>query len=142
GTAGGGPNIIDWHVSDGHPRLQAMTLAKALLTSGDGQFSLQEVVLGAPETNEVLVQIEASGVCHTDLDMLNRRFPHIMGHEGAGVVEAVGSAITHVSPGDPVLLNWAIPCGQCFQCVQGRENLCAARPYVPRERRQWNGKPI
>jgi len=119
-----------------------MTTAKAILTSGDGQYSLQEVVLGDPQPNEVLVAIKASGVCHTDLDMLNRRFPHIMGHEGAGVVEAAGSAITHVRPGDAVLLNWAIPCGQCFQCVRCRENICAARPYVPRERRQWNGTPM
>ena len=116
--------------------------SKSLVTGGDGLFSLETVELGDPAANEVLVEIKASGVCHTDLDMLNRRFPHVMGHEGAGVVLAAGANVDHVGPGDPVLLNWAIPCGECFQCRAGRENICAARPHVPHERRSWNGRPL
>src|ERR1700759_3477852 len=119
-----------------------MTTAKALLTSGDARFSLEEVALGEPQPNEVLVAIKASGVCHTDLDMLNRRFPHVMGHEGAGVVLAVGGGVDHVSSGDAVILNWAIPCGECFQCRAGRENICDKRPHVPHARRTWRGKPL
>ena len=114
----------------------------ALVTAGDAQFSAETVELGDPEANEVLVAIKASGVCHTDLDMLNRRFPHVMGHEGAGVVLACGPGVDHVAPGDAVLLNWAIPCGECFQCRQGKENICAQRPQVPHARRNWNGKPL
>jgi S-(hydroxymethyl)glutathione dehydrogenase / alcohol dehydrogenase len=117
-------------------------LSTALVTAGDAQFSAETVELGDPEAGEVLVAIKASGVCHTDLDMLNRRFPHVMGHEGAGVVLACGAGVEHVVPGDPVLLNWAIPCGECFQCRQGKENICAQRPQVPPARRNWNGKPL
>ena len=118
------------------------TIAHSIVTSGDATFSLQDVALGDPAPNEVLVEIRASGVCHTDLDMLNRRFPHVMGHEGAGVVLATGSNVEEVRPGDPVLLNWAIPCGTCFQCRAGRENICDKRPHVPLDRRTWNGKPL
>jgi S-(hydroxymethyl)glutathione dehydrogenase/alcohol dehydrogenase len=118
------------------------TLSTALVTPGDGAFAAEQVELGDPQANEVLVEIKASGVCHTDLDMLNRRFPHVMGHEGAGVVLACGSGVDHVKAGDAVLLNWAIPCGECFQCRQGKENICAARPHVPHDRRRWRGKPL
>ncbi|HEY4942210.1 MAG TPA: alcohol dehydrogenase catalytic domain-containing protein [Rhizomicrobium sp.] len=117
-------------------------MSTALVTAGDAQFSLQQVELGDPQANEVLVELKASGVCHTDLDMLNRRFAHVMGHEGAGVVLAAGANVEHVAPGDRVILNWAIPCGECFQCRLGRENICEKRPYVPTARRNWNGKPL
>ncbi len=117
-------------------------VSSALVTAGDAQFALDAVELGEPQANEVLVAIRASGVCHTDLDLLNRRFAHVMGHEGAGEVLAAGDGVDHVKPGDAVLLNWAMPCGACFQCRAGRENLCEKRPYVPLARRSWNGKPI
>lgn len=118
------------------------TMSTALVTSGDAQFDAEQVELGDPQANEVLVEIKASGVCHTDLDMLNRRFPHVMGHEGAGVVLSVGAGVSHVAPGDAVILNWAIPCGECFQCRAGRENICDKRPHVPHDRRTWRGKPL
>ena len=120
-----------------------MTLtARALVASQETTFSLEEIVLGEPQGGEVLVQIEASGVCHTDLDLLARGFVHVMGHEGAGVVLACGPDVDHVAPGDRVLLNWAIPCGACFQCRRGAENICEQRPQVPSERRTWRGDPI
>ena len=117
-------------------------MSTALVTAGDAQFSLQQVELGDPEANEVLIELKASGVCHTDLDMLNRRFSHVLGHEGAGVVLAVGADVDSIAAGDRVILNWAIPCGACFQCRLGRENICASRPQVPAARRSWNGKPL
>ena len=61
---------------------------------------------------------------------------HDSGHEGAGVVLACGPGVTHVQPGDRVLLNWAIPCGDCFQCRKGAENTCEQQPIVPNERFQ------
>jgi S-(hydroxymethyl)glutathione dehydrogenase / alcohol dehydrogenase len=118
------------------------TQSKALVTTGDAEFALSDVELGDPQPGEVLVEIKASGVCHTDLDMLNRRFTHVMGHEGAGVVLACGAGVDHVRPGEPVVLNWAIPCGECFQCRRGNENICAQRPHVPPERRSFNSKPL
>ena len=85
------------------------------------------------------MEIRASGVCHTDLDSLNWRRPLLLGHEGAGVVAAVGEGVDHVAPGDAVLLNWAIPCGQCVQCRRGAESLCEAKPQVANERFRWSG---
>jgi threonine dehydrogenase-like Zn-dependent dehydrogenase len=58
----------------------------------------------------------------------------ILGHEGAGVVAAVGEGVTHCRPGDRVMFNWAIPCGVCFQCQRGHENICEDRGTVPDSR--------
>jgi S-(hydroxymethyl)glutathione dehydrogenase/alcohol dehydrogenase len=116
--------------------------ARALVAAEDRTFSLEEIALDDPLGAEVLVEIRACGVCHTDLDLLNRGFLHVMGHEGAGVVIACGPQVEHVAPGDRVLLNWAIPCGECFQCRRGAENICDQRPRVPGVRRTWRGKPI
>lgn len=107
------------------------TQAQAIVTDGHGHFALETVTLGDPGRNEVLVEIHASGVCHTDFDSISWGRRIIMGHEGAGIVVATGSDVTHVSPGDRVLLNWAIPCGQCFQCRHGAENICEEQPSVP-----------
>src|ERR1035437_786492 len=100
------------------------TSAKAIVTNGRGDFALQEVELGDPQAGEVLVEIKASGVCHTDFDSMSWKRRMIMGHEGAGIVRKCGEGVTHVQLGDRVLLNWAIPCGNCFQCRNGAENIC------------------
>jgi len=115
---------------------------KALVTPGNGAFDIETIELGDPGPDEVLVAIKASGVCHTDIDMLERNFPHVMGHEGAGEVVACGAGVDNLTPGDRVVLNWAIPCGTCFQCRRGAENICENRPRVAPERRTWNGRPI
>jgi S-(hydroxymethyl)glutathione dehydrogenase / alcohol dehydrogenase len=107
------------------------TKAQAIVTDGRGNFALETVTLGDPERNEVHVEIRASGVCHTDFYSMSWGRRMIMGHEGAGIVVASGAEVTHVSPGDRVLLNWAIPCGQCFQCRRGAENICEEKPAVP-----------
>jgi S-(hydroxymethyl)glutathione dehydrogenase/alcohol dehydrogenase len=110
------------------------TQAKAIVTNGAGAFALEEIVLGDPQANEVLIEVRASGVCHTDFDSMTWGRRMVMGHEGAGIVLTVGSGVTHVRPGDQVLLNWAIPCGTCFQCKRGAENICEDKPTVPDER--------
>jgi S-(hydroxymethyl)glutathione dehydrogenase/alcohol dehydrogenase len=107
------------------------THAQAIVTDGRNNFALEAVTLGDPERNEVLVEIHASGVCHTDFDSMSWGRRMIMGHEGAGVVVAIGPEVTHVRTDDRVLLNWAIPCGQCFQCRRGAENICEKQPTVP-----------
>lgn len=117
-------------------------IAHAMIALNDGSFDLQPIALADPGVNDVLVKISACGVCHTDLKLLQRRFSHVIGHEGAGVVLACGPAVTHVKPGDRVVLNWAIPCGECFQCRRGAENLCESRPRIEPQRRTWQGKPI
>ncbi len=98
--------------------------ARAIIAPGDGTFRLEEIEVGPPAADEVLVEIRASGICHTDFDSMSWGQPLVMGHEGAGVVIQAGEAVTHVSPGDPVLLNWAITCGRCFQCRIGNHALC------------------
>ncbi|MBA2733244.1 MAG: alcohol dehydrogenase catalytic domain-containing protein [Acidobacteria bacterium] len=117
--------------------------AKAAVSDGKGTFVVEEITLGEPQANEVCVQIKASGVCHTDFDHMNcmgRTF--MMGHEGAGIVLQVGPNVTHVKEGDSVLLNWAIPCEDCFQCRRGAENICENRPQVPDERFDFRGEKI
>ncbi len=108
-----------------------MTNAHAAVAAGDGTHRIEDIRLDDPGPGEVLIAIKASGVCHTDWDSLQWGRPLILGHEGAGVVQQVGPGVTHVAPGDRVLLNWAIPCGHCFQCNLGHENICEQRGTVP-----------
>jgi S-(hydroxymethyl)glutathione dehydrogenase/alcohol dehydrogenase len=118
------------------------TLATANVTDGYGRFELTQVELGDPEAGEVLVELKASGVCHTDLDSLSWKRRLILGHEGAGVVRACGDSVPNVKPGDRVVLNWAIPCGDCFQCRNGAENLCEQKPRVANERFRCGKEPL
>ncbi len=109
---------------------------RAAIGKGDGTFGIETAGLSEPQAGEVLVRMRASGVCHTDWDSL--RWPRriILGHEGAGVVLSTGKGVTAFQPGDRVMLNWAIPCGVCFQCERGKENICENRGTVPYERFQ------
>jgi Zn-dependent alcohol dehydrogenase len=117
-------------------------LATAAIAHGDGTFTIDQVDIGEPGPGEVLVEIKASGVCHTDHKMLPRPPVRIMGHEGAGVVSKVGAGVTRVRPGDRVLLNWAMPCGNCAACRSGLRNVCENKPTVPSERFIYKGNPI
>jgi S-(hydroxymethyl)glutathione dehydrogenase/alcohol dehydrogenase len=112
-----------------------------VVTDGKGNFSVRELEVGDPLAGEVQVAIRASGVCHTDHKFLFRDIVLILGHEGAGVVTRTGPGVTRVKEGDRVLLNWAIPCGACFQCRRGAENLCENPPSVPDERFLLDGRP-
>ncbi len=115
---------------------------KAAITDGRGSFAIDEVELDGPGSGEVLVEIKAAGVCHTDFDSLSWGKPLVMGHEGAGIVAEVGPGVSHIQLGDRVLLNWAIPCGVCFQCQHGNLYLCEDKPSVPRERIRYRGTGI
>src|SRR5262245_61920662 len=87
-----------------------------------------DVVIPDPGPGEVVVEIIACGVCHTDLTYrdggINDEFPFLLGHEAAGTVESVGEGVTHVEPGDFVILNWRAVCGQCRACKRGRPWYC------------------
>ena len=90
-----------------------------------------EVDLEGPKAREVLVEIMATGICHTDaytLDGLDSEglFPSILGHEGAGIVREVGAGVTSVAPGDHVIPLYTPECGQCKSCRSGKTNLCTA----------------
>ncbi|MGA1682308.1 MAG: alcohol dehydrogenase catalytic domain-containing protein [Ilumatobacteraceae bacterium] len=94
-----------------------MKTTAAVLRAGNGPFTVEELELGDPGPNEVVVRVVAAGMCHTDL--LSRELPpeffggpQVYGHEGAGVVEAIGTNVTAVKPGDKVVLSFN-SCGAC-----------------------------
>ena len=96
----------------------------AALGNGAGGFEIDRIEVAAPQPGELRVRLKAAGMCHTDHASLRWPGPLVLGHEGAGEVESVGEGVTHLRPGQPVLLNWAIPCGACPQCRRGRGSLC------------------
>jgi S-(hydroxymethyl)glutathione dehydrogenase/alcohol dehydrogenase len=116
--------------------------AQALVADAKGGFSLEEIEVFEPQGSEILVELKAAGVCHTDYKSLSWAMPLVLGHEGAGIVKAVGPQVRSLKPGDKVVLNWAIPCGQCFQCLEGNQSLCEDKPQVPGERTTYKGQPI
>lgn len=90
--------------------------------------TLETVVIPDPGPNDVVVAVQACGVCHTDFHYreggINDEFPFLLGHEAAGVVETIGDAVTHVEVGDFVVLNWRAVCGQCRACRRGEPWYC------------------
>ena len=86
------------------------------------------IVIPDPGPGEVVVDIQACGVCHTDLHYreggINDEFPFLLGHEASGVIESVGEGVTEVSVGDFVVLNWRAVCGECRACRKGRPQYC------------------
>ncbi|MBS1252104.1 MAG: NDMA-dependent alcohol dehydrogenase [Anaerolineales bacterium] len=102
----------------------------AVLYEPESPFVIEDVTLQEPGPGEVLIQMVASGVCHSDWHVVTGATQHplpvVLGHEGAGIVETVGEGVTRVEPGDHVILNWAPDCGECFYCLHGKPNLCEA----------------
>jgi len=90
--------------------------------------SVETIVVPDPGPGEAVVQVQACGVCHTDLHYklggINDEFPFLLGHEAAGIVESVGEGVTEVAPGDFVILNWRAVCGECRACRKGRPWYC------------------
>lgn len=107
-----------------------MIQCKAAVADGQGGFSMQTIAVADPIGDEVLVQIKASGICHTDWDSQSWGKALVMGHEGAGVVLKVGPQVKSIQVGDPVMLNWAIPCYDCFQCQEGNQHICERNSAV------------
>jgi aryl-alcohol dehydrogenase len=99
----------------------------AVVRESHGPFLIEEVTLGTPRPTEVLVRVVASGVCHTDMVVRNQDFaaplPMILGHEGSGVVEAIGSDVTTISVGDHVVMTY-MSCGLCNTCESGHPAHC------------------
>jgi S-(hydroxymethyl)mycothiol dehydrogenase len=104
---------------------------RGVVSHAKGQpVAIETIIVPDPGPGEALVQVQACGVCHTDLHYreggINDDFPFLLGHEAAGVVEAVGEGVTEVAPGDYVVLNWRAVCGQCRACSRGRPQYCFA----------------
>jgi S-(hydroxymethyl)mycothiol dehydrogenase len=104
---------------------------RGVIAPGKGaKVEVTSVVVPDPGPGEALVAVKACGVCHTDLHYreggINDDFPFLLGHEAAGIVEAVGPGVTDVAPGDFVILNWRAVCGQCRACGRGEPWYCFA----------------
>ncbi|WP_285633505.1 S-(hydroxymethyl)mycothiol dehydrogenase [Lentzea sp. NBRC 102530] len=114
-----------------------------VVAAGRGaKVSVETILVPDPGPGEALVKVRACGVCHTDLHYreggINDEFPFLLGHEAAGVVEAVGDGVTDLEPGDFVVLNWRAVCGSCRSCLRGRPQYCfnthnAAQPMTLRD---------
>lgn len=129
---------------------------KAAIAFAPGQpLSIETVQLAPPQEGEVLIEIKATGVCHTDAYTLSGKdpeglFPAILGHEGAGVVQEVGSGVTSLKPGDHVIPLYIPECRNCEYCLSRKTNLCQAiretqgRGVMPNgtSRFSLNGEPI
>jgi S-(hydroxymethyl)mycothiol dehydrogenase len=98
----------------------------------DAAPAVEELTFEPPGSREVRVRVLACGLCHSDLHVVETkgwgtRFPILLGHEGVGVVEEVGSDVTSVAPGDRVVIAWRAPCGQCPQCRRGDPRRCSSQ---------------
>src|SRR5919199_4445804 len=132
-----------------------MRMRAAVLEAFGEPLQVQEVELQEPKAGEALVRLVACGVCHTDMYTASGADPSgyaptVLGHEGAGVVEAVGEGVTSVAPGDHVVTLFSPQCRECIHCRDARTNLCLAirdqqnRGYLPdgTTRLSRDGEPI
>jgi S-(hydroxymethyl)glutathione dehydrogenase/alcohol dehydrogenase len=107
----------------------------AVMRAVDAPLEIVDLRLDPPRAGEVEVRLHAAGVCHSDLSIIEGRIasplPVVLGHEGAGVVEAVGEGVQSVSVGDHVVLNWVPMCGRCFFCTHDQPQLCTSGAYTP-----------
>ena len=96
-------------------------------------LTVEEIEIDEPREHEIVVRTVASGVCHSDLhyieDKLPMNTPAILGHEAAGIVEAVGPKVTYVQPGDHVIACGSAFCGECKECLTGHPNRCVSKPF-------------
>jgi S-(hydroxymethyl)glutathione dehydrogenase/alcohol dehydrogenase len=106
-----------------------MRIRAAVLEETGAELRVEELELAPPAAGEVLVRLGASGVCHSDFNAIDgtaeTRCPAVLGHEGAGVVEAIGPGVRRVSVGDHVALSWAPSCGSCVECLRDLPQLCS-----------------
>jgi len=106
-----------------------MRIGAVVLEATGGPLTLSELELAPPGPGEVLVRLRATGVCHSDWNAVDgtaeTRCPAVLGHEGAGVIEAAGEGVTRVEVGDHVALSWAPSCGACEECLRDLPQLCS-----------------
>ena len=120
----------------------------AIFEEANKPLTIEDVDIIDPRAGEVLVRTSCSGVCHSDLHFIDGlwQLPMscVLGHEAAGVVEAVGEGVTYVQPGDRVIMSFKPFCGKCYYCLGGRPNLCndPAIGAASATRLTWKGKPV
>ncbi|MDA0978241.1 MAG: Zn-dependent alcohol dehydrogenase [Proteobacteria bacterium] len=120
----------------------------AIFQEANKPLTIEDVDIIDPRAGEVLVRTSCSGVCHSDLHFVDGlwQLPTacVLGHEAAGVVEAIGEGVTYVKPGDRVIMSFRPFCGKCYYCLGGRPNLCndPSIGAASASRLTWQGKPI
>ncbi|MGH3737384.1 MAG: zinc-binding dehydrogenase [Micromonosporaceae bacterium] len=123
-------------------------IARGVVVRAPGEASkVEELIVEEPGPGEVLVRIQATGVCHTDMHAsrgtMGTQFPYLLGHEGAGVVQAVGPGVSRPAVGDPVVLAYRVPCDRCRYCLRGAPARCATPPEAgPRLRARSDGQVL
>ncbi|SDQ87744.1 S-(hydroxymethyl)mycothiol dehydrogenase [Thermostaphylospora chromogena] len=120
---------------------------RGVVAKGKGEpVSLETVLVPDPGPGEAVVNVQACGVCHTDLHYreggITDEFPFLLGHEAAGTVEAVGPGVTEVEPGDYVILNWRAVCGRCRACLRGRPWYCFDTHNAAQKMTLADGTPL
>src|SRR3954454_5701483 len=122
----------------------------AVLRSIPGNLEVEDISIDKPGPHEVLLQTAAAGVCHSDMHFAEGKYPYptpcVLGHESAGVVQAVGDQVTYVQPGDHVITCLSVFCGHCEACLSGRPSLCESNeiqraPDQP-QRLSKDGEPV
>lgn len=108
---------------------QMTQTVQGIIARAEGEpVELTNIVIPEPGPNDVIVKIQACGVCHTDLAYrdggISDNYPFLLGHEAAGTVESIGEDVTHVAEGDYVVLNWRAVCGECRACKKGEPKYC------------------
>src|SRR5262245_1981680 len=123
----------------------------AVLREIPGKFEIADVQIDKPGPREVLIRTAAAGLCHSDLHFMEGKYPWVtpvvLGHESAGVVEAVGDQVSYVQPGDHVITCLSVYCGNCEYCLTGRLSICDQRTDSQRaldaeQRLTENGTPM
>lgn len=124
----------------------AQRVRGVVATEAGAPVTVETVVVPDPGPGEALVRVQACGVCHTDLHYreggISDDFPFLLGHEAAGVVEAVGPGVTGVAPGDFVVLNWRAVCGECRSCRRGRPWYCFSTHNARQPMTLADGTPL
>jgi Zn-dependent alcohol dehydrogenase len=113
-----------------------MALERGVVLAEPGRVALEEIRVEPPGSGEVLVRIEATGVCHTDAHVIEQNgwhhaFPILLGHEGAGTIAAVGEDVVGLAEGDHVVIGWKTACETCVMCLRGEPRFCRRPPSAP-----------
>ena len=126
--------------------MAAATVKGVVALAKGAPVEVRDIVVPDPGPGEAKVRVQACGVCHTDLHYreggINDDFPFLLGHEAAGIVEAVGPDVTEVAPGDFVVLNWRAVCGECRACRRGRSWYCFNTHNATQKMTLADGTPL
>src|SRR5437899_5818916 len=124
-----------------------MQQVRGVVASAAGKpVTVETITVPDPGPGEVVVEVQACGVCHTDLHYregaINDDFPFLLGHEAAGTVEAIGEGVAGLEAGDYVVLAWRAPCGECRSCRRGRPWYCFASLNATQPMTLLDGTPL